>query len=411
MGNTLALWYEPSFDAALPDDRPEVELHFNLWRDLPTWINWLDVGLKIRHPVRFSRFYLYVPARLSRAHVSDLSQHLRVGKTLNAVFNDVVTLGAETDICYQVTPRGASTFTIFKADHDDLEVEDWQDAEDSGGSRIVFTERFCDKLATATTTHSYIRIRIALTGPAADVFSSEIEADDKMFQSAVERLELTEFRLNERRSYPPRIAELSDQHFFKITAVQYFLIRSLGHQLLEQHAPFRKVRRLEPDLWTSYLSGGDSAKSWALKPSLVARFVIYHWKAAIKEGPTTAPEGIKDFIAYASFRTSTAGLLLYATVIVILGAGCNFLANAALYFLTVRNPSFVLAPAKADGALQVAISNVELFCITLVAIAIIAVWVTFVDRQKRRIREFLRDSRMQFGELRRRWFDRSKRAA
>ena len=48
MDGTLALWFDPLGDAAA--DAPRIDVHVNLWRDLPSGFDFLDVGL--RHALR-----------------------------------------------------------------------------------------------------------------------------------------------------------------------------------------------------------------------------------------------------------------------------------------------------------------------------------------------------------------------
>lgn len=46
MNGTLAIWYEPLVGPGVPvHSPPKLELHFNLWRDLPSRTHFLDVGM------------------------------------------------------------------------------------------------------------------------------------------------------------------------------------------------------------------------------------------------------------------------------------------------------------------------------------------------------------------------------
>ncbi|OWK22141.1 hypothetical protein AJ88_15475 [Mesorhizobium amorphae CCBAU 01583] len=84
---------------------------------------------------------------------------------------------------------------------------------------------------------------------------------------------------------------------FTIVRVHYFLIRELGHALVTQHAPLRKVRRLEAKLWSSYLRGREiAARDAAEEERLLSRLMIYHWR----EGSEGEP--IQDFTALRVFR-------------------------------------------------------------------------------------------------------------
>lgn len=318
MKGTLALWYEPA-DPARPELRVELEVHANLWRDLPSRANFLDLGLLFKGVENMTRFYLYVPARLTAEHLEDLSGVLRSGVTANAVFNDVVRFGAERDGGYDLE-RAADPITVLQIGAGDTEFETLNDPLFGDGTRIAFNEQLCRRLP-AGSSRSYVRFRIRLVDDAAATFSSEITARDLAFASSAGRLELTEFRLNERRSFPASFADRADVGRFMITRIHYFLIRDLEHQLVVQHAPFEKVRRLETALWADYVASAYGSAE-ELTTRLANRLVIYHWKSKPKDDE----KEIADFISFASFRTTSTSLLFYAFVIVLLGAAGSVLA-------------------------------------------------------------------------------------
>ena len=316
MKGTLALWYEPAAGVDIKTPRVQLELHANLWRDLPSDSNFLDLGLLLGDVSGLTRFYLYVPATITIDDLVDLSPVLRLGVTANAVFNDVVALGPEVDGSYEIG-RGADTTTVYRIRQGDIEVERTDDALIGNGTRIVFTGSLCSRMQSGAGKR-YLRLRIKLAGDAATTFSSEVVARDRAFASSAGRLELTEFRLNERRSYPASFAARADAGRFRIATIHYFLIRDLEHQLVVQHAPFEKVRRLEAALWSDYVADAYGAD----KDQIADRLVIYHWKAKPKHGK----EEIGDFIAFASFRTTSTSLAFYAFMIVLLGAAGSVLA-------------------------------------------------------------------------------------
>ena len=302
------------------DHRVELELHANLWRDLPSGTNFLDLGLMFRRAEHMSRFYLYVPATLSTSCFQDLGGILRSGVTPNAVFNDVVTPGPERDNSYSVS-RGSETFIVHKLRESDWELEQLNDPLFGNGTRFVFTEELCVRMA-ASPDRQYVRFRIRLVDDAATTFSSDLIARDRAFASSAGRLELTEFRLNERRSFPRSFAGRAARGRFKIKVIHYFLIRDLEHQLVVQSAPFEKVRRLESALWGDYVADAYGPVNERSTKKLTERLVIYHWKAKPKRDASE----IEDFVAFASFRTTSTSLLYYAFVIVLLGAAGSALA-------------------------------------------------------------------------------------
>lgn len=320
MNGTLAIWYEPEQDLEPPSntnsERPKLEIHFNLWRDNPSKTNFLDVGLKVSGTALFKRIYLYFPVEIQLDQLQDLSEVMTFGQTLDAVFNSVVEIREQTDLKYATWSNGKHFVTVHSmAVGSDVKLSNVEDGLKGPGSTLTFTEDFCRRLRAAGDGDQYMRIRLHLSGPSKTLFTQEIAGRDEVFASSSQRLELTELRLNEQRSFPPSIARKAQANSFKIVRVHYFLIRELGHALITQHAPLRKVRRLEAKLWASYLRGmAVPTKRAAEEERLLSRLVIYHWR----EGDEAKP--IEDFTAFASFQASTPGLLFYIIGITLLGA-------------------------------------------------------------------------------------------
>lgn len=322
MNGTLAIWYEPEQESriARPIDstpsKPKLEIHFNLWRDSPSQTNFLDIGLRLSDVHLFKRIYLYFPVPLQISQIQNLSDVMAYGQTLNAVFNTVVEQGQATDLKYATTSNGAPFVTVHKLDvATDLALSEVEDEVKGQGCRLTFTEAFCQRLREAGTEDQYLRFRLHLTGRSKELFTQEIVGQEKVFVSSSQRLELTELRLNEQRSFPQSIAKAAQTNAFEITRVHYFLIREFGHALITQHAPLRKVRRLEAKLWASYLRGRPIPNSNAAEEErLLSRLMIYHWREGSPERP------IEDFTAFASFQASTPGLLFYMIGVILLGA-------------------------------------------------------------------------------------------
>lgn len=322
MNGTLAIWYEPEENGnsspridAEPQP-PNLEIHFNLWRDNPSKTNFLDIGLRLSDIDSVKRIYLYFPVALHLEQFQDLSDVMAYGQTLDAVFNMVVEVGSKTDLRYETTTNGEPFVTVHKVKvGDDLILTPVEDGLKGPGSTITLTENMCKRLRAVGSGSQYIRIRLHLTGKSKSLFTQEIIGQEKIFVSSSQRLELTELRLNEQRSFPHSIAKRASANPFNIARVHYFLIRELGHALVTQHAPLRKVRRLEAKLWASYLRGREIAgRDAAEEERLLSRLMIYHWREGSKEEP------IQDFTAFASFQASTPGLLFYMIGVILLGA-------------------------------------------------------------------------------------------
>lgn len=378
MGGTLALWYdEREAGANVVRDaqrllglnqsetvRPEVELHFNLWRDLDTSVetNFLDIGIRIRSSLQpVKQFYLYIPRPVNSGDLQDLSQILKFGQTLDAVFNSVIALGDQGDRYYKTVESGRHFTTVHSLDFSgvgDVLVESLENDDGSIGSLIVFTEGLCTRLRQQQSDgclNSYIRFRLYLTEDTSALFSEEINVNDKFTVPIIGRLELTEFRLNEKRSYPVRIAELARTGQFYVHQIHYFLIRDLRYELTMQHKSFRKVRRLEGKLWRHYLlRNGDSqnggSRSVAEYERLADRMVIYHWREDAKDS-----RPVEDFVAFASFRATARNIWLYLFFAVLLGAFGSTLAVGVANLVTWLRVGTPVAPPSWEGWLTVVV--------------------------------------------------------
>lgn len=329
MDGTIALWFEPQ-DAARYA-APKLSLHINVWKDVSKTFNFLDIGFRLSDAENLMRFFLFFPADLRRGAVSDLSRVLKFGKVLHAVFNDVVevTDTEETSFCTEID--GVPFLMVHHLDLErDVLIEPVLMPNNRTGSTVMFTDDLCARIRAQTKIDHYIRIRLKLTEHLDQLFSSEVRSGDWRFASAANELELTEIRLNERRSFPPEITRASRDRFFTIKSIHYFLVRHVEKQLVLQYPEARKVRRLEPALWGPYLSDQPAIEPKRLK-QVIGKLMIYHWRGLApappppdtrllaKKRPVAEP-GIDDFIVFASFRRAQPNQFIYVMAIVLLGA-------------------------------------------------------------------------------------------
>ncbi|WP_458441588.1 hypothetical protein [Methylorubrum extorquens] len=355
MNGTLALWYEsnealprpegaepssapesvghPSPEGAEPSSvssQPHLKLHVNLWRDLDKKFNFLDVGLLLTDVEKIDRIYLYLPTQIEIGDVFDLSGALKDVETLNAVFNEVSNLVRDKDRFFLVTARSKKLRAIYKIDVSrDISIDPVNVPGKANGTIIALNNSICAEIAQADKFHKehYIRLRIFLDGPAQNVFTTEDRAASVGLALTQDILETTEFRLNERRSFPPDVLQRTTDGQFFLESIHYFLIRSRDYQLSSQHQNFRKVRRLEDEIWSSYLSVG--------KPALRSHnrsaegMTIYQWRelAGTKNGEK---QSIDDFIAYASFRTGRPRIWTYLIAILAIGGVGGAILNMVL---------------------------------------------------------------------------------
>lgn len=329
MDGTIALWFEPN-DKAQP--APKLSLHINVWKDVSKTYNFLDIGFRLSEAENLKRFFLFFPADLRSGAISDLSRVLKFGKVLHAVFNDVVEVTDSEEASFRTEIDGAPFLMVHHLDLDtDISIQPVLMASNRTGSTVMFTDDLCARIRARGDIDHYVRIRLKLTEHLDELFSSEMRSGDWRFASAANDLELTEIRLNERRSFPPEITRASRDRFFKIKSIHYFLVRHVEKQLVLQYPEARKVRRLEPALWGPYLSDQPAIEPKRLN-HVIGKLMIYHWRSLAPPPPSqektklfekrrhVEETGIKDFIVFASFRRAQPNHFIYAVAIVILGA-------------------------------------------------------------------------------------------
>ena len=344
MNGTLALWFEgvPTTAAVATADgapdavpaagrtvtAPTMRLHVNLWRDLDRRVNFLDVGFLLSEVSFLGRLYLYLPAPILLASLLDLSDALKDADTLNAVFNEVATVVAEEDDYFVIrNERGPERLVHSVRPGKDVTVHRINVPGRGQGTVVALTSALCTRLRNGPgSVEHYVRLRILLKGAARNLFTTEDAGSGVGLSLTQDVLETTEFRLNERRSYPPAILQRATNGRVNLQSVHYFLIRSKNFQLGSQHQNFRKVRYLEHDIWTGYLAVGQNAKWLPFGRRGAKGMVIYQWRDVAEK----ADKGLDDFIAYASFRTAQPKIIAYVVAVLAIGVVGSAMLNVAV---------------------------------------------------------------------------------
>ncbi|UVF19002.1 hypothetical protein HPT29_021450 [Microvirga terrae] len=307
MKGSLAVWYEPLHIGDVKGRPPEVELHFNLWRDLNIEVNFFDVGILFKDVQDLKEFSFFLPIELELSDIEDLFPKMSEGETLNAVFNDVVEIMRNDGSHIITTTRNGPFHTLHRVEPiADFTLKAINIDSERRGAVVVLSREFCQRIRGMPGDH-YIRLRFRLEKKKGELFSSYFAPEDAPLLSSFGLIEITEFRLNERRSYPKAIVSLSNAGSPRLSAIHYFLVRDLRYELVASHTDFRKVRRLEADLWQHYIND--------LPANAGNRMVIYHWKADGKDG-----KGIEDFVALANFRVPQPNLPIYLVLLLVFGA-------------------------------------------------------------------------------------------
>lgn len=310
MNSSMALWYKPR-DNAHPRRRPaKAEVHLNLWRQTAADTddsNFLDVGLLLEDTGNIENFFLFVPIALHALDIEDLSVRLRKGNLLSAVFNEIITITDENEEgTYFTSDRNGGQLTIHSVSiGTDVDLEPVEMDQGESGTILRFRSKIVKRLRPDS--RNYIRIRFLLDRAAAREFSLNTRGWGHALVSTILSEEFTELRFNEMRNMPPGVlARIDRGNTFELNGAHCFLIRDRSFELVAEHAPMHKMRRMEAKLWSGYLPE-------KLVKTDLSKMMIYHWKK-ISEGD------IDSFITLARFRRQRDTLLWYVPGVIALGA-------------------------------------------------------------------------------------------
>lgn len=324
MRGSLAIWSEEASDQPV-EKRAAVELHFNMWCDLPGGIDQLDIGLRFKGNVRPKTLHMFIPGSLDESQIVDLSTVLKDPKTLSAVFNELLSVGPNVDFGFEVLDEKKNLyFTILQLEKTDLLSTKVADGKNVAGTIISFQKAALDKLSGD---HDYyFRMRIPLSGKLRHLFSNESVPSESLFSHSFFRTKVVEFRVNEKRNYGDALRRLyPDIQSPRVEAIHFLLVRNIEAELARSHADFNKMRRLEPGLWRGYLDG--------LTPASAEKMIIYHWRARDDtKSSGKAPKNQEDFIALCSFRQPRGNVLWFIIAVILIGT----MGNAVEAFLTKK---------------------------------------------------------------------------
>lgn len=317
MRGSVAIWHDTSPIGA-EGYAPRVEVHINIWRSNDRRANGhfdlFDIGLRFKEVRALQSLSMSLPVEVGADQVSDLFSIMHDASTISAIFNETLTPGTirENGNCFPVNhvEKKGTQFYVWRCQASSLQFSSIGSNSDRG-TIITISDGFFKQVQSFVGDH-YLRLRIKVPVGNPDGFVTSNDPKDSAFLSTFSTNEIVEFRLNERRNFPPEIRsklEAKDCGLIDISAVHYFLIRDMGVEMTQSHAGFRKMRRLEPDMWKRYLKDTQG-----FNPD---KMIIYHW-ASLGTQPTGS---VESFNALATFRAYyTGSLWIYGLVIVALGA-------------------------------------------------------------------------------------------
>lgn len=329
---SLAIWCDTA-SSHTEGVSSKLELHFNIWRDLPKGDDALDVGIRFKEVRPIKSLFLYIPSHVKISQIEDLSYILGNDKTVSAVFNDTLAIGAKSISDYEVINSSTGMISLRVVHINSSKHIKTIDIKEPGGTLgtvIEFTSELFHSLTEAG--DYYLRFRITLAGALKRLFVDDYPQEDRAFHAAFSRTDIIEFRVNERRNFGEELRrQFPKMEFPTIVAIHYVLICDTASELVQSHAAVHKMRRLESNLWTSYLNHFGQVDA--------SRMMIYHWRSLAKPD-----KAIDDFLILSIFRKNLINpAILVASAIILLGAVGSTIQSFLTYFLpyifsSLQNP-------------------------------------------------------------------------
>jgi hypothetical protein len=314
MRGSIAIWHDTLDDGA-KGYAPRAEIHINIWkgdkRNNKRRFHLLDIGVRFKEVRSLRTLSICLPFEVEPEQISDLFDVMHHSSTLSAIFNETLSAGELQNngkIFTALDERKKVQFYVSRCSESDRGLTSIGTGQDVG-TVIMRNDGFFDRIR-GKIGDQYFRLRVSVPFGAKNGFVSEVVPDDSAFLSTISTNEIVEFRLNERRNFSTAILDRlsGSADLIEVSAVHYFLIRDMTVEMTQSHNSFKKIRRLEPEIWTRYLRK---------EPQIVPEnMIIYHWSSIAQ------PDGtVESFTALATFRAYITGRLrVYAMVVVALGA-------------------------------------------------------------------------------------------
>lgn len=261
---SIAIWYKPKAESNIAKS---ISLHFNLWK-LPTkkqteFNRFLDVGFFIEQASQIEEIQIFIPHNIS-SRITDLGKIIAEDtKLLSAVFNDNLSIKAETGSnFYEVTGQEIGTFHIYALGDCNITKNT---LDDNKGCIIKL-----QKLNTDIKERIYLRIRIL--DECIKKFSLIEELSNAFIQNAFSKIETIDFRLNEIREIDSKVLEeyINTTCFFNISKAHFFYMCSSKEETIFANRTLTNCRHLEKNRWQNYIR----PQSITNKDVILA----HHWK-------------------------------------------------------------------------------------------------------------------------------------
>ena len=325
---SFAFWYHTrnedsqasNEDSPAPTKDISAVLNFNLW----VQCGWkcsplLDIGFKIKNLQVADELYFFLPLPISEeqktAYLEDLGCKFMQTELVDAVFNEsyATTIAANSKtIDVENISDPSDKFKIYQLDiSHDIELDQFAD----GTILKIKTDKIIKAKTTVSNDSTYY-LRFRIKNKELPFLIHNYSSPAKALQSMFNTTYMIDFRYHNVRSLDKTLIEKFSEKGnspINVTSLHFLLMTKAYVDV--SNSDFKSVRKIEQDVWKSYVDGQDTN-------DLVAYHYAHKAKStSSKEEPITEHESayISSSEFFAKFRVEKSVIKLYVVVTISIG--------------------------------------------------------------------------------------------
>ncbi len=338
---SIAIWYDVKGNAQI--DHVVAELHINLWK-LPIggnfhggWSRFIDFGLLIQDSGnKIEYINLFFPFDFQKKEFSDLGECIvSDNKLLSTLFNCDMKLSSLDSSSYYnisaVNPEASHRkFSLYVLGAENFSVNK---CDENKGTHVRIKIIAPSRLEEASI-YDDLYIRFRLNSQNLIKFTYEESLSNDFIQSAFSKVEMLDFRINDKREIDNKILEtvINPHNFFIFSKIHFFYIGCSSEKTDLSNKPADNCRILESKRWSRYID--------RIRYDKKQKIIAYQWTKLAKNKSDSSKEYISEYNLLLKTIFSSKGwktLGIYVIGVILFGCFGSLLATFICSFLSINN--------------------------------------------------------------------------
>lgn len=309
---SFAIWYDGEAGA-------RAKLNINLWKndkeESPFY--YLDIGMLLYECRKVNFVELYIPQKIGNNDITDLGRLMISDDMLTrAIFNSkIIPKGSRPD--HEKYEKSVTVVDDINGNTDILLISFFEGSSFEIKTQDNFTliQIHIKQLLDKTSQNVYFRLRVNLYD------SKDISFDELpkawFLQSAFNRIETIEFRLNDHRLFNRYIVEqLEHKKLFQLEKAHFFIMRQVNDEVVDGYG-LKDIRLLEQDIWKEYINGMN----------VNGKLIAYHYR---KEN---CSDDVLFFSRIKYQKVNRSRVIIYIGIVIALAVVANTVTHFIFKFL------------------------------------------------------------------------------